>query len=75
MKDEIKQNGETVLSSTDGISTPMLFNNLSGKNFSDKEYRDYILNIAYPQMGFVPGKISLHRNGELIREAEIPDLQ
>ena len=72
--DEIRQNGQVVLSSTDGISIPMFFNNLNGKNISGKEYRDYIQNIAYPQMGFVPGRISLYRNGELIKEAVLPDL-
>ena len=32
--DEIRQDGETVLSSSDGISIPMIFRNLSGKNLS-----------------------------------------
>lgn len=35
--DEIRQDGETVLSSSDSISIPMIFRNLSGKNFSGKE--------------------------------------
>lgn len=46
MKEEIKQNGRTVLSSTDGFSMPMFFNNLCGKNFSGEKYRDYIRDIG-----------------------------
>ena len=40
--DEIRQDGKTVLSSSDGISIPMVFRNLSGRNFSGKEYRNYL---------------------------------
>lgn len=51
MKEEIRQDGRAILSSEDGFSIRMFFNNLSGKNFSGKE---------------VPGlcqKHSLRRNG------------
>lgn len=34
MKEEIRQNGTAVLWSEDGVSIPMIFNNLCGKNFS-----------------------------------------
>ena len=34
--DEIRQDGQTVLSSSDGVSIPMIFRNLSGKNFSER---------------------------------------
>ena len=37
MKEEIRQDGRTILSSEDGFSIRMFFNNLSGKNFSGKE--------------------------------------
>ena len=47
MKEEIRQDGRTILSSEDGYSIRMFFNNLSGKNFSGKEYRDYVRNIAF----------------------------
>ena len=73
MKDEIRQNGITVLSSTDGFSIPMFFNNLCGKNFSGKEYRDYIRNIALGEMGFKPGEISLYRDGKQVRTGIIPN--
>ena len=62
MKEEIKQNGRTVLSSTDGFSMPMFFNNLCGKNFSGEKYRDYIRNIALGEMGFKPGEVSWNRH-------------
>lgn len=52
MKEEIRQDGRTILSSEDGFSIRMFFNNLSGKNFSGKEYRDYVRNIAFGEMGF-----------------------
>lgn len=74
MKEEIKQNGRTVLSSTDGFSIPMFFNNLCGKNFSGEKYRDYIRNIALREMGFKPGRIEFYRDGVLQRTGEIPKL-
>lgn len=75
MKDEIRQHGNTLLSGTDGITIPMLFNNLSGRNFSGEEYRIYIQKVAYRQMGFVPGKISLFRNDRMVKEAALSSLQ
>lgn len=74
MKDEIRQAGKTVLESEDGISIPMFFNNLCGKNFSGNEYRDYIKNIALGQMGFKPGVIEFYRDGVRQRTGEIPKL-
>lgn len=69
--DEIRQDGETVLSSSDGVSIPMIFRNLSGRNFSGKEYRKYLKHVAYDDMGFVPGTITLWRGGRLVDEAEL----
>ena len=60
MLDEIRQNGKTVLL---GFSISMFFNNLCGKNFSGEKYRDYIRYIAFGEMGFKPGEITLYRNG------------
>lgn len=74
MKEEIRQNDKTVLSSTDGFSMPMFFNNLCGKNFSGKEYRDYIRNVALGEMGFKPGEISLYRDGKQVGTGIIPKL-
>ena len=56
--DEIRQNGKTVLYSEDGRSIPMFFNNLTGKNFSGKEYEDYIQCVALADMGLV--RVSLN---------------
>lgn len=69
--DEIRQDGKTVLSSSDGISVPMVFRNLSGRNFSGKEYRNYLRHVAYDDMGFVPGTITLWRGGRLVAETEL----
>lgn len=72
MKEEIRQDGQTVLSSEDGFSIPMFFNNLCGKNFSGEKYRDYIRYIAIGKMGFKPGEIELYRNGVLVASGTIP---
>ncbi len=69
--DEIRQDGETVLSSSDGISIPMIFRNLCCRNFSGKEYRNYLKHVAYDDMGFVPGTITLWHGGRLVDEAEL----
>lgn len=69
--DEIRQDGNTVLSSSDGISIPMIFRNLSGKNFSGKEYRNYLKHVAYDNMGFVPGTITLWHGGHPVAEARL----
>lgn len=69
--DEIRQDGKTVLSSSDGISIPMIFRNLSGRNFSGKEYRKYLRHVAYDDMGFVPGTITLWHGGRLVAEIEL----
>ena len=41
MKEEIRQNGKTVLESEDGLSIGMIFNNLTGVNLKGLEYRNY----------------------------------
>ncbi len=74
MKEEIRQNGKVVLSSEDGISIPMLFNNLCGKNFSGEKYQDYIHYVALDDMGFQPGIIEYFRDGVLQKTGKIPRL-
>lgn len=69
--DEIRQDGETVLSSSDGVSISMIFRNLSGRNFSGKEYRNYLKHVAYDDMGFVPGTITLWHGDRLVAETEL----
>ncbi|MCS2677934.1 hypothetical protein NXV90_19845 [Bacteroides ovatus] len=66
MKQEIRQNGKTVLYSEDGHSIPMIFNNLVGKNLKGREYSDYIALVAIPDMGFTYGKIAYYADGNLI---------
>ncbi|MFS2996819.1 hypothetical protein AAH013_21160 [Phocaeicola dorei] len=74
MKEEIRQDGRAILSSEDGFSIRMFFNNLSGKNFSGKEYRDYVRNIAFGEMGFRPGTIELYYDGKKVRTGTLPEL-
>lgn len=73
MTGEIRQNGNVILSSEDGISISMISKNLCGKNFSDKEYRDYINHIALMEMGFEPGVIFHYRDGILCKNGTIPE--
>lgn len=54
MVEEIKQGDKVVLSSEDGFSVPMIFNNICGKNFSGEEYRNYIKYVVYDSMGLKP---------------------
>lgn len=72
MTEEIRQNGCTVLESSSEHAIPMIFNNLCGKNFSGKEYRDYIRYIALGEMGFKPGRIELYRDEKLLKFGYIP---
>lgn len=66
MKQEIRQNGETILQSEDNISIPMIFNNLTGKNSNTNgDYQAYIKYTAIPLMGFQYGKMELWENGVL----------
>ncbi len=72
MKEEIKQNGKVLLSSGDGVSIPMIFNNLSGRNFSGSRYRDYLATVRQ-QFGVSAGTIELYRDGVLVETATIPE--
>ena len=71
MKQEIKQNGITILHSEDGCNIPVIFNNLTGKNFTGKEYKDYITCVAISDMGFTYGKIEYYSDGNLVTTGEI----
>ncbi len=73
--DEIRQDGETVLSSSDGVSVPMIFRNLSGRNFSGREYRNYLKHVAYDDMGFVPCTITLWHGGRPVAEAGLKEIK
>ena len=68
MVEEIRQDDKVILSSED------VFNNLCGKNFIGKEYKDYIRHIAFEEMGLKPGIVSHYRNGVLYKNGTIPEL-
>lgn len=72
MKEEIKQNGKVLLSSDDGVSVPMIFNNLSGRNFSGNEYRNYLATVNR-ELGVSAGRIELYRDGTAVETATIPE--
>lgn len=66
---EILQNGKCILSG-DEVSIKVIFNNLIGKNFQDKGYKDYIKYIAL-EGGFVKGEIKLYINKKYISNGTI----
>lgn len=67
-KQEIRQNGTTVLHSTDGVSIPVIFNNLTGRNSDTaQDYRNYINGVAIPEMGFELGDIELIADGVTVK--------
>lgn len=69
---EIRQNGQTVLRSECELLLPMIFNNLTGRNFAKKsEYHDYIRFIAIEEMGFTYGEMELVKNGEVVAKGYI----
>ena len=57
MRDEIRQNGEPLLwaEGEEWTSIPMIFRNITGKNFTGQEYRAYIENWILHQ-GFELGQ-------------------
>lgn len=73
MKEEIKQNGKVLLSSEDGITIPMIFNNLSGKNLSGSKYKDYLATVSQ-EFGVATGRIERYRDGVMVETANIPKL-
>lgn len=67
-KQEIRQNGTTVLHSTDGVSISVIFNNLTGRNSDTaQDYRNYINGVAIPEMGFALGDIELIADGVTVK--------
>ena len=74
MKDEIRQNGQVILSSDDGISILMIYNNLVGVNMQGTEYRDYLKHVAMEDMGFEPGRIEYFRDEVFYKSCTIPDV-
>jgi len=72
--DCIKQHGKIVLSSKDNVSIPMIFRNLIGLNFKDKQYIQYLQNVAFADMGLSPGRIEYWRNDEIISVGTIPNI-
>ncbi len=72
MKDEITQDGKVVLWSTDGISIPMIYKKLIGRNLPKEEYSIYMQGTAFDDFGLKPGIIRWLRDGTVVSEAHIP---
>lgn len=70
MKEEIRQNGHSVLYSEDGLSIGMIFNNLTGVNLKGLEYRNYLDCVLLP-MGLKKGKLEMFRDGVSVRSGTI----
>lgn len=73
MREDIRQRGHVILQSDDGVSIPVIFNNITGKNLKGSEYQTYLKDIVFGEMGFTPGKVSYHKDGIKVREALLPD--
>ncbi|MDE6084111.1 MAG: hypothetical protein K2G11_06455 [Muribaculaceae bacterium] len=72
--DCIKQHEKIILSSTDNGSIPMIFRNLAGLNIKCEQYIQYLLNVAFTEMGFISGRIEYWRNDKLISIGNIPNI-
>lgn len=72
MRDEIRQNGEPLLwaEGEEWTSIPMIFQNITGKNFTGQEYRAYIENWILHQ-GFELGPVELWCDGRFVERGEI----
>lgn len=70
MKEEIRQDGHSVLHSEDGRSIRVIFNNLTGVNFKGTEYLDYLEGVL-PQMGLEYGKVELYRDGIFVKSGTV----
>ena len=70
----IRQNEKIILHSNDGISIKMIFRNLTGRNFQDQEYVEYIRHIAIRDMRFSPGIIEHCKDDEVIGKGTIPNV-
>lgn len=74
MTEEIRQKGKAILSSDDGCSIPVIFNNLIGRNMKQDEYKIYLRCVAFKNMGFSTGTIDYYQNGSLLKSGVIPCL-
>ena len=72
--DYIKQNGKIILSSNDNGSIPMIFRNLVVLNIRGMQHSQYLLNIAFSEMGFNSGRIEYWRNDKLISVGTIQNI-
>ena len=68
MKQEIRQNGRTILRSEEHLQ--MIFRNIVGRNFSGPRYHDYIGHWVLCR-GFVPGPVELWIDGRMVDQGEI----
>ena len=66
----IMQNGISIMTSPDS-SLQVIFNNLSGRNFGGKEYKNYINMMMREFPTLEKGKIQLCENGKVVNRAEI----
>ena len=71
MRDEIRQNGETLLwaEGEERTSIPMIFRNITGKNFTGQDYLNYIEHWIFH--GFELGLVELWCDGRLVERGEI----
>ena len=64
MKDEIRQNGQVILSSDDGISIPMIYNNLVGVNMQGEDYRNYLKHVLWKIWDLNPDGLNIFETAD-----------
>ncbi|WP_165043477.1 hypothetical protein [Dysgonomonas sp. ZJ709] len=75
MKQEIRQNGETIIESDDTIFIPFIFGNLTGRSSNNiKEFKTYIEYKTIPLMKFQYGKFEFWQDGKLTKTGYITKL-
>ena len=72
----IRQQGKKVLHSTDGVSIPLIWNNIKGVNMEGTEtslasYKNYLKHVVIELMGFVPGTLFLYDGDSQVDSFEL----
>ena len=70
--ESVRINGVEIVSSNDGISAGIVFNNLTGKNLTGQEWLDYLKCMQNMNPDVKPGKAELVKAGVVLKEGQVP---
>lgn len=65
MAQQIKQNGQVMMTSPENTSCSIIFNNLTGINIQGKEYKSYLSMMFHDFPKLTHGEIELWEDGQL----------